>query len=48
MQETGAIDVYFEDQVEILVTSTEEFPVDAVHEVLTAHELEFTEIDVSG
>ncbi len=47
MERTGAIDVYFEEQVEILVADTEEFSVDTASEVLTELELEFTEIEVS-
>lgn len=48
IEKTGAIDVYFEDQVEILVANPEEFALDAVPDVFEAHELEFTEIEVTG
>jgi len=47
MERTGAIDVYFEEQVEILVADPEEFSVDTASEVLTELELEFSEIEVS-
>ena len=48
MERTDAIDVYFEDQVEILVGDPEAFPVDAVREVLTGLEIEFSEIEVTS
>lgn len=47
MERTGAIDVYFEEQVEILVADPEEFSVDTASEVLTGLEIEFSEIEVS-
>ncbi|QDU66168.1 hypothetical protein Pla86_12340 [Planctomycetes bacterium Pla86] len=48
MNETGAIDVYFEDQIEILVANPDDFSVDAVREVLTANEIEFSEVKTAG
>ena len=44
MNKTGAIDVYFEDQIEILIAEPGDFPVTAVEEVLTANEIAFTSI----
>jgi hypothetical protein len=45
IEKTGAIDVYFEDNIEIVVESTDDFPVEAVKEVLTAAELEYTWVE---
>jgi len=44
LQKTSAIDVYFEDEIEILVPDPDDFPVEAVREVLNAREIAFSAI----
>ena len=47
MEKTGAIDVYFEDRIEILAPRGGEFSVSAVREVLDASGIEYTSIEQS-
>ena len=42
MQDAGALDVYFEDEIEILVADPEAFSVRKAREVLEEVEVEFT------
>ena len=42
---TGALDVYFEDQIEILVEDPDLFSVTAVEEILTEMKVEYTKIE---
>ena len=44
IQKAGAIDVYFEEAIEILVTDPEAFPVDTAKKVLGDAGIEFTTI----
>ena len=39
--------MYFEDSIEILVTDTDAFSVEAVERVLTAKEIEFTKVEAA-
>ena len=45
MDGTDAIDVYFEEQIEILVREAEGFPVEEADRILEELEVEFTSID---
>lgn len=47
IDQTGALDVYFEDQIEILVGDPESFSMDDAKAVLTANELEFSQLEMS-
>lgn len=47
MSETGALDVYFEDQIQILVDDPASFSMDDAKAVLTANELKFTQLEMS-
>lgn len=44
IEKTGALDVYFEDTIEILMPSEEPPSEQAVREVLTESEIQFTRI----
>ncbi|MHC4377350.1 MAG: hypothetical protein ACYS26_12180 [Planctomycetota bacterium] len=44
---TGALDVYFEDQIQILVGDPASFSMDDAKAVLTANEVEFTQLEMS-
>ncbi len=44
MQATGAIDVYFEEKIEILVEDPDEFPVEEAKRVLSDSGIEFTTV----
>jgi len=44
IEKTGAIDVYFEDEIEILVADPEAFNVEALEGVLEANEIEYTRV----
>jgi hypothetical protein len=48
LEQTGVIDVYFEDEIEILVLDSADFPVDAVKEILTSREIAFTAIEATS
>lgn len=48
INEAGALDVYFEDQIEILVGEPGTFSLENVEAVLTANEVEFEQIEVSN
>lgn len=45
IQLTGVIDVYFEDQIEILVADEEEFSSEAAQAALREAEIEFTQLE---
>ena len=45
IQSTGAIDVYFEDQIEILVADQETFSTEAAEAALKAAKVEYTSIE---
>ena len=45
--ETGALDVYFEDQIQILVDDPASFSMDDAKAVLTANEVKFTQLEMS-
>lgn len=47
LEKTGALDVYFEDSIEILVAN-EPVQVEAISEVLTEKEIAFTAIEESS
>ena len=47
MENTGAIDVYFEEEIEILVGEAGEFPVSGVEEILEESEIEYSKIEKS-
>ena len=44
---TGAIDVYFEEKIELLCGDSEEFPVAEAKRVLEENEVKFSEISRS-
>ena len=44
IQQTGAVDVYFEDQIEIAVADPDEYSVDEAKRVLTESGVEFTTV----
>ena len=48
IEKTGAIDVYFEETIEILVDDAQPFSVAAAKEVLTENKVEFTSIEKSS
>jgi hypothetical protein len=48
IEKTGAIDVYFEDEIQVLVEEPELFSLSTLKETLTELEVEFTEISGSG
>ena len=45
IEKTGAIDVYFEDEIEILVREPDGFPIAAVEEILSAREIGYSRIE---
>ena len=47
IEETGAIDVYFEDTIEVLVEEPDEFPLTSLRKVLEEKEIEFSEVERS-
>lgn len=48
MKETGALDVYFEDTIEILMPREEPLREEAVKAVLTEAKIEFSRIEKSA
>ena len=44
LERTGAIDVYFEDEIQIVVEDPNEFSIESLEGVLEANEIEYTEI----
>ena len=47
IEQTGALDVYFEDQIQILVDDPASFSLDDAKAVLTANKVEFTQLEMS-
>ena len=48
IETTGAIDVYFEDGIEILVGEGEAFPISEVEKILEEREIKFSKIEKSA
>lgn len=48
IEHTGALDVYFEDEIEILVADGDSFRDDMIDDVLQEHEVAFTRIQGGG
>ena len=48
LEKTSAIDVYFEDEIEILVPDADEFEVDTAKEILAEAKIEYTQIEASS
>ena len=48
IEKSGALDVYFEEQVEILVEHPERFSTSTVEEVLDELKVEYTEVRAAG